>query len=748
MQRAHPPHARGIGLALLLLLAALPAAGQRMPGDTVEVLSLRFEGTTVFSDELLRSAIMTTPTHCISVALQPLCWVGVARGRQYLDPRALAADMLRLNYFYRQRGYRHATIALDTTRRVPGGVHLVFRIDAGRPVLVHSITIEGAESMGRALTRRLPLRVGKPLNEIELNATRDTLKTRLADRGYAGADALANYEIRADDPFRADVAYTVVPGPLTRFGPITVTGTERVSPVVVQRMLVFREGDLYSRQALLRSQRNIFGLEVFRHAEIVTPAVSGDTVLPVDVRVVEGDMHRVRVGVGASTTDFLSAEGRWVSRNFLGRARRVELRGRLSNMVAEQLGEVPLFKDIFEPCSGIYCNIAGSLHADFTQPWFFSPQNSLGAGVFVERFTVPDVYVRTSTGAYASVRRTVLGNGSISAGYRPELTELESDGDLIFCVNFIACEERDINVLRHGHWLAPIALSFSHDRSNSLFAPTRGYILRFDGEYAARATFSDFSYTRLLGEGSFYHDPFRGVVYATRLRVGWARAMGAPGSGLDLHPQKRFFAGGPNSVRGFAQYRLGPKLLTVDAAGTLAQPVESGGAGCSAQEINAGSCDVSALARHEPEALDEQPVGGAVLLEGNLEVRFPVWGDYLRAAAFMDIGQVWRTEKTVRLGQLAWTPGLGIRYFSPIGPLRVDIGYNPAGAELLPVVTTEVCDDRNRPAPCTDILPDVTYAPGDLANRRKLRALPPVVWRPYDSFTDRLQFHFSIGQAF
>jgi hypothetical protein len=97
----------------------------------------------------------------------------------------------------------------------------------------------------------------------------------------------------------------------------------------------------------------------------------------------------------------------------------------------------------------------------------------------------------------------------------------------------------------------------------------------------------------VLGEISAYHDPFSGVVIATRLRSGWARAVGEPGEGLGLHPQKRFFAGGPNSVRGFAQYRLGPKLLTVDAARVLTRPAEQGGAGCTAHEINAGDCDVS-----------------------------------------------------------------------------------------------------------------------------------------------------------
>jgi outer membrane protein assembly factor BamA len=336
--------------------------------------------------------------------------------------------------------------------------------------------------------------------------------------------------------------------------------------------------------------------------------------------------------------------------------------------------------------------------------------------------------------------------GTLAGAYRPELTKLQSDGDLIFCVNFVACEEADIDVLREPHWLSPVALSFSLDRSNSLFAPTRGFMARFEAEYAASATGSDLAYARLLGEITGYHDPFRGLVVAMRLRPGWARAFGEPGAGLGLHPQKRFFAGGPSSVRGFAQYRLGPKLLTVDGAATLALPADEGGAGCTAQEINGGTCDAGQLARERPGALNVQPVGGAVTLEGNIELRYPILSDRIRGATFLDFGQVWREHGDVSLSALQFTPGVGIRYFSPIGPIRVDVGYNPAGTERLDVITTEVCDARQDP--CGDIQAGVVYQPADLVNRRKLRPLPAVAWRPYESFTDRLQFHFSIGQAF
>ncbi|HEX2166950.1 MAG TPA: BamA/TamA family outer membrane protein [Longimicrobiales bacterium] len=725
-------------IAIALLAAAAPASGvAQAVRDTVEVRSVSIEGTQQIPVELVRSVIATQPTRCISAALQPVCWLGASLDRHYFDARTLTADLLRVRLFYHQRGFRDARIALDTTRSARG-MDVLFRITEGEPVVVTSVQVQGASEIGGGLASALPLRAGQPLSIIAFEAARDTLISRLANRGYAAADVLANYEIPANDDRRAQVEYQLIPGPLTRFGEITITGTERVSPSVVQRMLTFREGDLYSRQALLRSQRNLFGLSMFRHAQIITAEPTPtDTSLAVTVQVNEGDLHRIRLGVGLSTADFLNAEGSWISRNFLGRARRLEVRGRVSNIIAEPLRPLPGF----EGCSGIYCDAAGSIAVDFSQPWFFDLQNTFGAGLFLERFTLPGVYVRTSRGGYLSFSRSFGRNIVASIGYRPELTELESDGDLIFCVNFTVCEEREIDVLRSAHWLAPLAVSVGVDRSNSIFSPTGGYILRLDGEYAARETGSEFDYVRLLGEVSAYHDPFRGVVIATRLRPGWARAVGAPGSGLGLHPQKRFFGGGSNSVRGFAQYRLGPKLLTIDDGRVLADTTGFR-PGCSPQAINAGTCDVTLLAARAPGEFDVRPVGGAVMLEGNVEARFPIWSDRVRGAAFLDLGQVWRSVDDVDFTTLAWTPGFGIRYLSPIGPIRIDVGYNPAGAERLAVVTTEVCH-RTSEDVCQDIEPDVIYPVDELGNRRTLRALPSVVWQP-----ERFQFHFSIGQAF
>jgi outer membrane protein assembly factor BamA len=459
----------------------------------------------------------------------------------------------------------------------------------------------------------------------------------------------------------------------------------------------------------------------------------------------EGDLHRVRFGLGLNNADYMNAEGRWISRSFMGGARRLELRGRIANMLSEQLDPLPYF----EPADDIYGRLSGLVSADFTQPWFFGPLNSLNTGVYVERRSLPDFYVRSAVGGYTAFSRSIGPGVSLSLAYRPELTKLETaEGDQVFCTVFVACGAADIAALSEFNWLSPIAAAYVRDRSNSIFAPTQGYILRIEAEFASGITGSSFDYRRIIADITDYHTIRPGVVFAARLRPGWAFTPDDIRT-LGVHPSKRFFAGGPNSVRGFAQYRLGPKLLIVSATDVLAAPDSAGGAGCTAQEINRGSCDVTGLAGEHPDAFNPRAVGGAVLFEGNVEIRFPVFRDKLRGATFVDFGQVWQDADAVDFGALAWTPGLGVRYFSAIGPIRIDVGYNATGGERRTAATTEVCyQPPERDSPCEEIQDDVVYDRGDLRNTDTLRPLGPVFWNPRSSFVDRLQLHFSIGQAF
>jgi outer membrane protein assembly factor BamA len=731
-------------LRLCLLILALFVSAESLRAQDREVRKIAFEGARNFDNELLRAAIVSSSSTCTFF---------VVCSEAFFDQAALRGDLVRLRLFYFQRGYREAVVGLDTVAR-GDGVEIRFKIAEGNPVLVRSVSVRLQEDTltvdgptRSALRRALPIRPGNVFSLLEYEAARDTLRARLANLGYARSEVLANYLIPRDSARSAHVEFDVLLGDRVRFGPVTVQGNHNVSAGVIARMLTFEEGRHYSYQEVLRSQRNLFGLETFRHVEIkADPNATTDTVVPVTVQVNESNLNRVRIGVGLSTAEFLNAEGRWTSRNFLGGARRMEIRGRVYNLLADPLHYVPPFENTSDP----YNDLSGSISADFTQPWFFHPLNTFGAGLYAERRSLPDIFVRIAQGAYFSLTRS-LGQGiSISSAYRPERTQLTAGGDLVFCVNFVACGEDEIRVLRDPHWLAPLAVTYVRDRSNSLFAPTRGSIIRIDAEYAAALIGSDFSYSRVAAEITRYGEPFRGVVLATRLRPGWARSLSEPGEGLGLHPQKRFFGGGPNSVRGFAQFRMGPKLLTINAVDHLAPDSVNAIPSCSAQQINAGQCDVSGMAESDPQLFDVRAVGGAAVLEGNVELRVPFFLDKLRAAAFLDFGQVWRDAEHARLRDIVLTPGFGLRFFSAIGPVRIDVGYNPQEAERLTVVTTKVCVKPAEGQPCTsDSIEDgQDYTSGQLANTRELVRLGDVRWGDNRSIWDRMQFHFSIGQAF
>ena len=729
---------------LILLVAPAPLLAQ---APSVEVLSIEFLGNEAFPEDSLARTIVNRETRCRSFSVLGLfCPFGAQH--EVLNERELSRDIVRLTNFYNIRGYREARIDTLITRPSEDDVELSFQIDEGSPVRIASLTVEGADVFEEFdPTAELPVQVDGLLNAIDLAATRDTLIQRFRNRGYPRADVSRSWSLPTENPHQADVTFEVETGPYSVFGPITLTGNEELDDEVIRQFLPFEEGQEYSEVRTLEAQRNLFSIEMIQRASIVEavdPAgVVPDSVVPLQVQITESEIHNVRFGGGWSTLECVNAEGRWTSRNFYGGARRLQLRGRMSNLAADQLEE--------SVCSQAGINEFGGLNwllaAEFSQP-LIRRSVALGLNLFWERQSVQDVFVREAVGVDISLFQAVSANTSLTFAYRPELTKLEAAA-VFFCTSVQVCTPADIASLQEPNWLAPVSVNFVHSNTNSVLNPTRGYQVVLNFEHSSALTGSDFQYNRALGEATAYVATRRGQVVAARVRAGWVRAgtftfLLGPAV---VHPEKRFFSGGANSVRGFAQNQLGPRVLTVDPSPLLIG--ETGTVPCTPAEVMNLTCNANPL----PDGTfgTPRPTGGDLVLEGGLEYRISL-GRSLEAAIFTDFGRIWTEPGSGKVSPLEISPGVGVRYLSPAGPIRVDVGYRFRGIEPLQVVTTQIRRFEADDDPADKISgmvgnqeETIEYvATDDLAVFD-----PRVFYGPRSGFSfSRFQIHLSIGQAF
>jgi outer membrane protein insertion porin family len=167
-------------------------------------------------------------------------------------------------------------------------------------------------------------------------------------------------------------------------------------------------------------------------------------------------------------------------------------------------------------------------------------------------------------------------------------------------------------------------------------------------------------FTRVVADAAWYRPLTRNVVLSWHVRGG---AIFSPTvdvatqRGSFIPPEHRFYAGGPNDVRGFHRNELGPVVYVVSKG----EVDSAAGVG---RNINPDSVQVSAT-------------GGNTLAIGNIELRVPspFFGSRLRLAAFVDAGGAW--QRGGRDPVIRVTPGVGIRLNTPLGPARLDIAYNP-----------------------------------------------------------------------
>jgi outer membrane protein insertion porin family/translocation and assembly module TamA len=727
-------------LAVALVLALPAAAGAQDlecdPGD-VRVDDIEFRGNETFPDAELEAAIATTPSSF---------WrrIGLFFGAQRcLDRVEFQRDVLRLRLFYRQRGFYKAAVDTTVVTKDPGRVDIRFDIVEGPPVLIDTMRVSGLDTVrdGSRFARQLEEMRGGRFDRQDLQVRVAGIIERLRDQGYARAEVLSNYDVDSTD--RATVELQFLPGRVMRIARIDVEIQPRegkrqeITEAEVRRLLSLRVGEVFREQDLFRSQRDLYQLETYAHVEIRLAPDSlqppGDSLLAVRVFLSEAAMHSVRLGAGWATLDCFRTQGRFVDRDFIGGARRLEVNGRLSKIGVgypldgvEQMCASQVRNDVFSDTVNYYAG------ATVRQPLLFGLRLSPTLTLFSERYSELDAYLRRTTiGGVASVTRETRPRTPLTLAYQLEYGRTQA-ADAVFCAVFNVCELLAIAELTQNTRLATGRVSLSRDRTDNPYDPRRGDIVRLEWRHSSQFIGSDFRFNKWTGEANWYKGLTPSVTFASRIQVGGVLALGTLRGADDfVPPQERMYGGGPNSVRGYRQNELGPLVYLVD--GARVDSILPGG-------------DTVFVADDTIGVIRTSPTGGNAQVIANVELRIrpPFLRQLLQFALFVDGGQVYnRRAETVRLDQFRWTPGIGLRVASPVGPIRFDLAYNRYAQQRGPAYTIVRDEVTGNPSRLRCVSPGNTL-PNGFGEGCPATFTP----RQDDSFFQKLTFHFSIGQAF
>jgi outer membrane protein assembly factor BamA len=743
-------------LTALAFLASIVGGSVALAQDTecqrgdLEVLRLVFEGNQSFSDAELARTIVTTPSGWARrYLLLPFTT------KHCLDRSELPNDRARLIIFYRRRGYPRVAVDTVVKQISPGSVEVRFKIREGPPMVLRSFALLGLDSVvdRERITRGLRLREGSRFDRFAIDAVADTIRERLHNNGYPRAE-VANTFNAIDSALSAWDTLTVSPGPRTRIGAIKIEvtplagKTQQIPTRVVRRIMGLDSGRLFRESEIIDAQRAVYQTEAYQHVSI-TPDSGTDSLITLYANLAEAAMHSARVGAGYGTLDCFRVTGEYTDYNFGRGARRLDFNARVSKIgIGKPLNGFPGLcpaarRDVFSNRLNYYVG------ATFRQPVFFGLRTVPTITVYSQRVSEYNAYLRTTAiGGVASVVWRGLTRTPVNLSYSMDLGRTEAQPAL-FCAVFNLCETAERERIQETQRLGVISLGITRDNSNSLLSPTRGSVIRLEARHSSPVVLSDTAlyFNKFVGDAARYINLGSGNVLALRVRGGtvFGRSFGSV-TGF-IPPQERLYAGGPTSVRGFSQNELGSLIYIAQRNFKQVQLTDANGVPFVAIEDTLG------------ETRRVVPVGGNSLVVGNLELRLrsPVAPELLQLTLFTDAGEVWNRGSGSALSgvSLKVTPGVQFTAFSPVGPVRVAVGYNPYRRPAGPLyyeATNEggqlLCVSPGNRFPTvfgTDADGNPTISQ-DVASGERC----PATFQPAkdNRFRSRLTFSFAIGQAF
>jgi outer membrane protein insertion porin family len=482
----------------------------------------------------------------------------------------------------------------------------------------------------------------------------DALSTFYLNQGFRTA-SVGIRPTFSDDGRAVTLVVEINEGPQITVADIQVIGNQQVSDKTVLETMTLKPGDPFGEDARLESQQRINALGLFRRVSVdEAPRLPGETRAHVIVTVEEAPAHTISYGGGVdagrlsrTTTEGTQEEYVAVSPRAFFAVQRRNLWGRNSSIDFFSRVALKPTSDPSDPTRDGhgYGFTEYRVVTAYREPRAFKTLADLTISVTFEQGLRP-TFNFLHKNATAELTRHLTRRLSLSARYALDYSHL-------FDTRIAPEDQLTIDRAFSQVRLSLVSSSLVLDRRNDPVSPSHGTFSTADFEIAGRAIGSEIGYVKTFLQTSYFRalTDTRRFVFATRAELGLAQGFPRLGTVIDengneqtvvvedLPASQRFFAGGSTTVRGFALDQLGV-----------------------------------------PGVLDENGLsnGGNGLLVFNAELRTLVgklFGYNFGVVGFTDAGNVFQNAHDVALSQLRGSAGFGLRYDSPIGPVRLDYGW-------------------------------------------------------------------------
>ncbi len=624
------------------------------PGPRFRLTDVRFTGNLKVPEKQLHGVVATTPGGGFKRLLSSLFRrpTGVTRGQISDDVDALTA-------FYRLEGFSEAAVAEPVVKLndAAGTMEVEFPITEGPQTLVASVRTEGVDRERHPKAPQPKLKQGEPLSPQLLHDDVVALQTYYSNEGHTEVQVTPREETSTDKTSTA-VTYLVAEGPQVDVDEVIVRGNTYTDRDVVLRRSGLDPGDPFSYTRMLEAQRELYRLGIFQRVEI-QPEQAQTSVADRDVviQVEEGKNLTLTGSVGLrlerGAQDDENADDAEEPEEG-GGAGAV---GGNNSEIHERVSIAAAHRNLFGTGRYLGLEIVAGREE---QEWYLTYREP-----FLSRWDVPVQFQifqsDDSTRAGTTIKQRGLSVEASKVALQRTRWSLRYEYRISECEGGTLCTElqkdnpvESLDPELRNIQISSITPTFFWDTRDDIIDPHRGFFTSASIEYAFPAISANAHFLKEYVQGAWYLPVSESTVVALSGRVGLIQNWGrnADRTVLPVPLSERFTAGGENTHRAFALDRLGN--LCID-------PEEP--EGCQAtlfQAVNSAGERVGPVL----------PLGGNALFLLNAEYRFPIF-DAVGGAVFMDVGNVF--ARTIKFDQLRYGAGLGIRYLSPVGPLRIDV---------------------------------------------------------------------------